>query len=199
MAMKGGSAVSELDNYTEEEKQKAVQRILHKKEYDRQHYQEHKGEKVGYYRQHYQEHKDGQVEYNRQYYQKCKARIVEHNRQYQREHKAKRAEHDLQYQREHPEVLAAASARRRVRMANFDGNFTSKEFRALCVTFENRCVYCGQELPLGPDHLVPLSRGGSNSIDNIVPCCRYCNSAKHTKTYEEYVEQLRLGDEGRDV
>ena len=192
-------STNELDAYSEEEKQKAIQRVLRKREYDRQHYQEHKGEKVGYYRHHYQEHKDEQVEYNHQYYQRCKAKIIEHNRRYQQEHKAKRAEHDLQYQREHPEVPAAASARRRVRMANFGGNFTSKEFKVLCEAFENKCAYCGQELPLGPDHLVPLSRGGSNSIDNIVPCCRYCNSAKHAKTYEEYVEQLRLLDEAEAV
>lgn len=28
------------------------------------------------------------------------------------------------------------------------------------------------------DHVVPLSRGGSNALDNLVPCCTSCNSSK---------------------
>lgn len=51
------------------------------------------------------------------------------------------------------------------------------------------CHYC--EIPLTletttKDHLTPLCRGGSNLIDNIVPCCLGCNQAKGTYTEEEY-------------
>jgi len=42
------------------------------------------------------------------------------------------------------------------------------------------CAYCRQPvegLP-DPDHVVPLSRGGSNGNGNILPSCRPCNSDK---------------------
>lgn len=57
----------------------------------------------------------------------------------------------------------------------------------------NRCAYCGRELPLSMDHVVPLSRGGSNIIENIVPACKSCNSSKKNTPlliwmHKKYVE-----------
>jgi 5-methylcytosine-specific restriction endonuclease McrA len=36
------------------------------------------------------------------------------------------------------------------------------------------------------DHRIPLTRGGSNLIDNILPACRRCNRRKGTMTEEEF-------------
>ena len=44
----------------------------------------------------------------------------------------------------------------------------------------------GSEYSLWPDHVIPTSRGGSNTIDNVRPCHRKCNQNKHTMTYDEY-------------
>ncbi len=48
------------------------------------------------------------------------------------------------------------------------------------------CQYCGHhggDLTL--DHVVPRSRGGKNSWENIVTACRECNSKKRDRTPEE--------------
>ncbi len=37
------------------------------------------------------------------------------------------------------------------------------------------CVYCGSTKQLTLDHVIPRSRGGSNSWDNLVTCCHNCN------------------------
>ena len=45
----------------------------------------------------------------------------------------------------------------------------------------NRCQYCGKVFPqaeLNLDHVVPLSRGGTSSWDNVVCACIPCNSRK---------------------
>ena len=39
------------------------------------------------------------------------------------------------------------------------------------------CVYCGADKPLEGDHIVPLSRGGSNALTNLATACRPCNHA----------------------
>jgi 5-methylcytosine-specific restriction endonuclease McrA len=44
-----------------------------------------------------------------------------------------------------------------------------------------RCHYCGGSFSpdeLTMDHLVPVSRGGKASRNNVVPACKECNSRK---------------------
>lgn len=40
------------------------------------------------------------------------------------------------------------------------------------------CYRCGREDPGGWDHLVALARGGTNTADNLAPCCFTCNRQK---------------------
>lgn len=57
---------------------------------------------------------------------------------------------------------------------------------ALVASHAGRCYYCGTEGSMHADHLVPLNRGGPNTIDNMVPSCKSCNSRKHDRTEEEF-------------
>jgi len=45
--------------------------------------------------------------------------------------------------------------------------------------FGHRCAYCGTAGKMELDHLNPVSRGGDNDPENIVPACKSCNSSKH--------------------
>ena len=48
------------------------------------------------------------------------------------------------------------------------------------------CVACGRDQDLHVDHIVALSRGGSNEIENLQMLCARCNLSKGTKTMEEW-------------
>jgi 5-methylcytosine-specific restriction endonuclease McrA len=37
---------------------------------------------------------------------------------------------------------------------------------------------------------VPLARGGTNWIENILPACRVCNARKHLLTEDEFRARL---------
>lgn len=43
---------------------------------------------------------------------------------------------------------------------------------------EGKCVKCGSRIDLEYDHIVPVSRGGSNTARNIELLCEACNRAK---------------------
>ncbi|HWP44631.1 MAG TPA: HNH endonuclease, partial [Blastocatellia bacterium] len=51
-----------------------------------------------------------------------------------------------------------------------------------------RCQYCGKRggaFDLTIDHILPASRGGGNSPDNLVTACLPCNQRKGNRTPEE--------------
>lgn len=48
-----------------------------------------------------------------------------------------------------------------------------------------KCIYCGSKNELTIDHVIPKSRGGNNSWENLVTCCYRCNKYKGQKTPEE--------------
>lgn len=131
--------------------------------------------------------KEARIAWDHQHYLDNKDRILAHCHKYYIDHKEETAKHDKQYYLEHPEVAKACNARRRARKLLARGTFTAKELRQKCIKYRNMCVYCGEKVLLGPDHAIPLSKGGSNSIDNILPCCKSCNSSKSTKSFEEFL------------
>lgn len=61
---------------------------------------------------------------------------------------------------------------------------TALSRRALFARDGNSCQYCG-----GPadsiDHVMPRSRGGAHTWDNVAAACRPCNLAKRDRTPEE--------------
>jgi 5-methylcytosine-specific restriction endonuclease McrA len=56
----------------------------------------------------------------------------------------------------------------------------------------NQCVYCGSKKDLTIDHILPKSRGGKNTWNNLITCCLPCNLRKGDKTPEEARMPLRF-------
>jgi 5-methylcytosine-specific restriction endonuclease McrA len=61
---------------------------------------------------------------------------------------------------------------------------------------QGRCHWCGgafQASELTMDHVIPLSRGGKGSRNNVVPACKQCNSNKKyllPMEWEQYLNSL---------
>lgn len=81
--------------------------------------------------------------------------------------------------------------------------YTVKEAQAIFNNFNNECAYCGCKEKVGIDHYIPLVKGGSESLTNIIPCCYHCNckksdidgwkwfSRQETYTIDRYVAILK--------
>jgi len=86
-----------------------------------------------------------------------------------------------------PNIIRA----RRLEAARLLGRHTPKEWYALLREHNNRCYYCGGTAwphhLLTKDHKTPITRGGSDAIDNITPACKRCNSEKNDLTMEEFL------------
>lgn len=69
-----------------------------------------------------------------------------------------------------------------------DGTLTQEEIRRLFAT-ATHCCYCAERMRSQDktlDHVIPLSRGGKHSADNVVIACRSCNVSKRARTPAEW-------------
>lgn len=69
---------------------------------------------------------------------------------------------------------------------------TQSEWKFKQIWYGHRCGYCGvhkDDTPEGyltRDHIIPISEGGDDNIENIVPACRQCNFAKGKELPEKF-------------
>lgn len=74
------------------------------------------------------------------------------------------------------------------------GKYTRAEWLRLLAAYRYRCAYCNRRLnrkSASADHVVPLGRGGTNWIENIVPSCLPCNQRKNFLTAKQFLARLR--------
>lgn len=137
-------------------------------------------------------HPEKMREYARKYQQTEKGK--QRNREYQRE-----------WRKKHPGDSAAINARyissdrgkqalrdrylrRRSRLANI-GTHAEHEWKDLLESNHYLCSYCDSVLTFESatrDHILPIARGGDDSIGNIAVACLRCNRKKWKRTPEEF-------------
>lgn len=80
-------------------------------------------------------------------------------------------------------MAEVAEKRRRTPRKYLSPRIRSEIFAA----FGDRCVYCdAADVPLELDHRIPISRGGPDTIDNLVPACKPCNLRKFNHAAESW-------------
>jgi 5-methylcytosine-specific restriction endonuclease McrA len=66
--------------------------------------------------------------------------------------------------------------------------------RTLYEINDGHCAYCGREFCKNVwreiDHIIPVSKGGSNTAENMTVCCQNCNARKQGFSLDEYRERL---------
>lgn len=74
------------------------------------------------------------------------------------------------------ETVLAKNRAYHARRRNAPGKFTASEWLEKIAEYDGRCAYCREVKKLTVHHVVPLSKGGTNYIQDVVPACRSCNS-----------------------
>ncbi len=79
-------------------------------------------------------------------------------------------------------------------MARVEHDLTATEWHALRTAWGG-CAYCGAtDKPLQRDCVLPISRGGRYTIDNIAPACRSCNASKGNEEVTAWMRRRRLDE-----
>ncbi len=113
------------------------------------------------------------------------------SRVYYEDNSAARVDYQQQYRKLYPERYHTWTNNRRVRKKQADGKCSPDEWQAILEQFGGYCAYCLRHESdcgkLSIDHMTPLSKGGGNDADNLIPACKPCNSSKNKKSLLEYL------------
>ncbi len=114
----------------------------------------------------------------------------EYNRRYCENNPEKRRESNKKYAKANPDKMLAKVQRRDARLRDLPHNLTETQYANTLAYYNNACAYCGipqseLDYTLHREHILPLTRGGGYTRDNIVPACKPCNDRKWIRTPEE--------------
>ena len=182
-------------------KQWYAEHTQHASDYGKRDRKEHAEEKRDRDRNYRKTHAASIRHRDRRYKAKHKAKLIEQSKQYNAEHREEKRTYLKQYYQTERGIIAkrASAHNRRARRKKAKGRHTTEQLHQQLKRQEGRCYYCHIELPTGrnswhADHIVPLSRGGSNDINNIVISCPPCNRKKHDKLPHEWGESCHSSD-----
>lgn len=133
------------------------------------------------------ENREYRKKYLRNYYDINKEKIISNNKLWRKNNPEKRKAFDKKWRK--TDKGKANSIRgvtkRRARNKNIINTLTAEEWIYILKKYKFRCAYCGKDFTLFDkethDHIIPISKGGHNIKENVVPACRSCNSKKHDK------------------
>lgn len=158
-------------------------------------YHEENRERLTKYRKQYNEPKK---EIHKLYYESRKEDIAILHRKYNEIHKEALAKYSKQYAKEHSEGVRIRNNKHRSKRRLLISTLTNEQWTSIKQHFNNRCAYCGQELPLAQEHFIAVAKNGEYTNNNIVPSCKSCNSSKGAKLFNEWYPKYRYYSKKRE-
>jgi 5-methylcytosine-specific restriction endonuclease McrA len=115
--------------------------------------------------------------------------IIQKTREWRINNPEKQKELNKKWNERNPEAKRLYENKRRSRKKGAGGSHTIKQLREMLIRQNFKCVYCKCDVSKSYhiDHIVPISRGGNNAIENIQILCVDCNQSKHNKMPEDFL------------
>ena len=107
-------------------------------------------------------------------------------RRWRERHPTKARSKSRNWKRANPGNQQNLNRLRRARQLGAEGSCSPLQLEARFLMYGNCCAYCGAEGELHVDHVIPLSRGGTNWPANLRPACPSCNRRKGNKLLSEW-------------
>lgn len=98
--------------------------------------------------------------------------------------RSRKAIYDKKWQKENKILVSFYTKQYQRAKRGAEGSHSLEEWKSLITSYGGRCAGCSGIDKLEADHILPISKKGTNYIWNIQPLCRSCNARKHAKVPE---------------
>jgi hypothetical protein len=164
-------------------------RIQHRSEAvarSRKYYSEHREARNLAQKEYYETHKEEISIRQAEYYLKHKQEVISRVRGYYKNHREEYRKVKLEYYLTHKEMWVASSNNRRAGLRGV--KLTTEIIKEIKMDYGGLCPYCNKKIEVGHiDHIIPVSKGGTNARENLAWVCASCNLRKHNKSLLEFL------------
>lgn len=132
--------------------------------------------------------------YHHQWYLTHKNQAREKSKNWRKEHREQDRQRARSYHQNHKAEYKVRTQNYRARKYAAEGTHDNDDIIAQLNRQKRRCYYCGKHLKdkYHADHVIPLSRGGSDDLSNLVITCPQCNHSKNDRLPSEWPKGGKL-------
>ena len=137
-------------------------------------------------------------DYQKQYYKNNNSRILTYYKKYYEINNISLRHRVSEYAKNNKDKRNIISQRYRAKKLLLPHTFTINQWSEAKIYFNNKCCYCGTELPLTQEHFIAVNNKGGYVKENIIPSCQTCNSSKGDVLFEDWYPKYKYYDEERE-
>jgi len=153
-------------------------------------------EKINYYNK--TRYDNLSTEFKKQYYEDNKEKMSVRHKRYHEDNKETLKLYNKEWNKINKDKTVIYGQRREAKKKQLPHSLTIEQWENAKVYFNNKCCYCGQELPLEQEHFLALNNGGEYTHNNILPSCKSCNCQKNASDFFKWYPKQKYYTKNRE-
>jgi 5-methylcytosine-specific restriction endonuclease McrA len=162
----------------------------------KEYYEENKRKITKHHKEYNRENKEKIIKYKKEYCEENKKKINAYMREYRQTPNGKilsaRAEKKYKQSEKGKIDMKRKNHKHRVRMNSTEATLTLEQWTQIIKMQNNTCNICKQKFTkkrvATTDHIIPLSKGGGLTFENVQALCGSCNSSKNAKLDPGFIQ-----------
>lgn len=147
-------------------------------------------------KQSYARNRKAALERQKQYAEANREKVAAYQKQYREEHQEEKKAYSQEYWPQHyaanRKKYIEKSKKRNALRQGHQNRFLKADIEKKYEEQKGKCYWCGESLngDYEIDHIIPLSKGGTDYPGNVCCACQFCNRSKSNKMPYEFSDRL---------